>query len=176
MRHSSALSRQKPHGISLSPGSLGTRRSVANTASCRWGCFRLEPLLPNLDRDRIGSCQRIHAPYPYHVSLSLSGTRASQCLRDLSLLIAIYKLFGSGKAPGFHNRPTEYLCPSKLIRVFRVWRESSARRLSADHETPRAGEMALCAEAPSQHCLLAEGTSQRGFSKEESGTGVECAA
>ncbi|KRX34037.1 hypothetical protein T05_3719 [Trichinella murrelli] len=60
--------------------------------------------------------------------------------------------------------------------VFRVWRESSARRLSAVHDTPRAGEMALCAEAPSQHCLLAEGTSQRGFSKEESGTGVECAA
>ncbi|KRY22465.1 hypothetical protein T12_9192 [Trichinella patagoniensis] len=24
------------------------------------------------------------------------------------------KLFGSGEAPGFHNRPTEYLCPSKL--------------------------------------------------------------
>ncbi|KRZ91505.1 hypothetical protein T08_5766 [Trichinella sp. T8] len=84
-------------------------------------------------------------------SRCLSGSRASQCLRDLSLLFAIYK-------------------------VFRVWRESSARRLSAVHETPRAGEMALCAEAPSQHCLLAEGTSQRGFSKEESGTAVECAA
>ncbi|KRY06691.1 hypothetical protein T12_4266 [Trichinella patagoniensis] len=54
MRHSSQLSRQKPHGISLSPGRLGTPRGVANTTSCRWGRFRLEPLLPNLDRDMIG--------------------------------------------------------------------------------------------------------------------------
>ncbi|KRX13507.1 hypothetical protein T07_9876 [Trichinella nelsoni] len=54
MRHSSPLSRQKPLGISLSPGRLDTPRGVANTTSCRWGRFRLEPLLPNLDRDRIG--------------------------------------------------------------------------------------------------------------------------
>ncbi|KRZ91577.1 hypothetical protein T08_9316 [Trichinella sp. T8] len=60
-----------------------------------------------------------------------------------------------------------------VVEMFRVWRESSARRLSAVHDTPRAGEMTLCAEAPSQHCLLAEGTSQRGFSKKESGTGAK---
>ncbi|KRX59617.1 hypothetical protein T06_16254 [Trichinella sp. T6] len=48
MRHSSQLSRQKPHGISLSPGRLGTPRGVANTTSCRWAAFAWNLFCPTL--------------------------------------------------------------------------------------------------------------------------------
>ncbi|KRZ05278.1 hypothetical protein T11_17990 [Trichinella zimbabwensis] len=54
MRHSSPPSRQEPHGISLSLGRLGIPRDAANTTPSRWDRFRLEHVLPNLDRDRIG--------------------------------------------------------------------------------------------------------------------------
>ncbi|KRZ07759.1 hypothetical protein T11_5202 [Trichinella zimbabwensis] len=71
-------------------------------------------------------------------SWSFSGSRSNRRLKDLSLFFAISKLFGSGEASAFHNRPTEYLCPSKLTNSSNRVSAGSDFASSVDGKIPRA--------------------------------------